>query len=201
MTGSAHVGRHLFGVAHPTLADQALHCAAVRVLLATDADWLVDDIVAALGGPDTSFTVCSDGRRVSDQVAAGASDGGAYDVAIVDLQIGSMGGVAVTMALRLDASAGSLPAVPVLLLLDRVADVHLAKRCGADGWLVKPLDPLRLRRAARAVAAGSTLHRRARRPHRGRRGGDGRGAARSTPTSAPTTPGRRAQPVRNRSAG
>ena len=45
--------------------------------------------------------------------------------------------------------------MPVLLLLDRVADVHLAKRCGADGWLIKPLDPLRLRRAARAVAAGS----------------------------------------------
>jgi hypothetical protein len=44
--------------------------------------------------------------------------------------------------------------VPVLLLLDRVADVHLGKRCGADGWLVKPLDALRLRRAARAVAAG-----------------------------------------------
>ena len=60
---------------------------------------------------------------------------------IADLQIGSMGGVAVTMALRLDASSAALPAVPVLLLLDRVADVHLAKRCGADGWLVKPLDP------------------------------------------------------------
>ena len=43
----------------------------------------------------------------------------------------------------------------MLLLLDRVADVHLGKRCGADGWLIKPLDPLRLRRAARAVAAGS----------------------------------------------
>ena len=131
----------------------------MRVLLAMDADWLVDDVVAALGGPDTSFTVCTDGRRVSEQVAAVAVDGGAYDLAIVDLQIGSMGGVAVTMALRLDASADALPAVPVLLLLDRVADVHLAKRCGADGWLVKPLDPLRLRRAARAVAAGSTLHR------------------------------------------
>ena len=120
-----------------------------------DADWLVDDIVAALGDGDTSFTVCSDGRLVSEQVASVAKRGGAYDLVIADLQIGSMGGVAVTMALRLDASAGRLPAVPVLLLLDRVADVHLAKRCGADGWLVKPLDPLRLRRAARAVAAGS----------------------------------------------
>jgi DNA-binding NarL/FixJ family response regulator len=127
----------------------------VRVLLAMDADWLVADIVAALGDTDTSFTVCGEGRRVSDQVASLAKQGDAYGLVIADLQIGSMGGVAVTMALRLDASAGSLPAVPVLLLLDRVADVHLAKRCGADGWLVKPLDPVRLRRAARAVAAGS----------------------------------------------
>ena len=44
------------------------------------------------------------------------------------------------------------------MLLDRVADVHLAQRCGADGWLVKPLDPLRLRRAVQAVAAGGTYH-------------------------------------------
>jgi CheY-like chemotaxis protein len=127
----------------------------VRVLLAMDADWLVDDIVAALGDSDTSFTVCSDGRLVSEQVAVESKQGGVYDLVVADLQIGSMGGVAVTMALRLDASVGRLPAVPVLLLLDRVADVHLAKRCGADGWLVKPADPLRLRRAARAVAAGS----------------------------------------------
>jgi CheY-like chemotaxis protein len=128
----------------------------VRILLVMDVDWLVDEIVAAVGGADTSFTVCSDGRQVSKQVAAVAAEGGAYDLAVVDLQIGSMGGVAVTMALRLDASSGRLPAVPVLLLLDRVADVHLAKRCGAEGWLVKPLDALRLRRAAHAVARGST---------------------------------------------
>jgi DNA-binding response OmpR family regulator len=126
------------------------------VLLAMDADWLVADIVAALGDPDTTFTVCSEGRRVSDQVASLADQGTAYDLVIADLQIGSMGGVAVTMALRLDASSGSLPAVPVLLLLDRVADVFLARRCGADGWLIKPLDPVRLRRAALAVAAGSS---------------------------------------------
>ncbi len=76
------------------------------------------------------------------------------DLAIFDLQIGSMGGMAVTMALRLDESAGVVAHVPVLMLLDRVADVHLARRSGADGWLVKPLDPLRLRRAADAILAG-----------------------------------------------
>ena len=66
------------------------------------------------------------------------------DLVVLDLQIGSMGGMAVTMALRLDESSAQLPHVPVLMLLDREADIHLAKRCAADGYLVKPLDPLSL---------------------------------------------------------
>jgi DNA-binding response OmpR family regulator len=126
----------------------------VRVLIAADADWLVDEIVAALAGPDVSFTVCTEGREVSRLV--GADDGDGFDVGIFDLQIGSMGGMAVTLALRLDESGGAVPHIPVVMLLDRVADVHLARRSGADGWLVKPLDPLRLQRALNAVLAGGT---------------------------------------------
>lgn len=122
---------------------------AVHILLATDVDWLVDDVTAALGGPDTSFTVCREGRLVSDLVEARVPD-----LAILDLQVGSMGGMAITMGLRLDESSGALPHVRVLMLLDRAADLHLARRSGAEGWLIKPLDPLRLRRAVAAVLAG-----------------------------------------------
>lgn len=138
------------------MSPAAGYIAGVHVLLAADADWLVDDVVAALGDIDTSFTVCSEGREVSKQVTKREKAGEPSDVAVVDLQIGSMGGIAVTMALRLDASVGNAPNIPILVLLDRVADVHLAKRSGANGWLVKPLDPLRLRRAVRTVAAGGT---------------------------------------------
>ena len=42
------------------------------------------------------------------------------------------------------------------MLLDRRPDVFLARRSGAEGWLVKPLDPLRLRRAAAALLDGGT---------------------------------------------
>lgn len=129
----------------------------MQVLLATDANWLVDDVVAALGDGNTSFTVCSDGREVSRQVTKRMKGGDAFDIAIVDLQIGSMGGIAVAMALRLDASAGNAPDIPILVLLDRIADVHLAKRSGANGWLIKPLDPLRLRRAVRTIVAGGSF--------------------------------------------
>jgi DNA-binding response OmpR family regulator len=121
----------------------------VHILLATDADWIVDEVVAALGDDDVHFTVCRDGRAVSGQVAERMPD-----LAILDLQIGSMGAMAVTMSLRLDESAGVVGHVPVLMLLDRRADLHLARRSGAEGWLVKPLDALRLRRAADAILGG-----------------------------------------------
>jgi len=112
---------------------------------------LVAEITAALGGDDVSFVVCRDGRVVSDQVGERLPD-----LVVCDLQIGSMGGMAVTMALRLDESAGMLDHVPVLMLLDRAADLHLARRSGAEGWLVKPLDALRLSRAADALVSGGT---------------------------------------------
>jgi len=123
----------------------------VHILLATDADWIVDEVTAALGGPDTTFTVCRDGR-----VVAGVVKQRVPDVAILDLQVGSMGGMAITMDLRLDESSGNAPHVPAIMLLDRHADLFLAQRSGADGWLIKPLDALRLRRALMAVTQGGT---------------------------------------------
>ena len=123
------------------------------VLLATDADWIIDDVTAALGGPDVRFIVIRDGRSVSKQVKQHAPD-----LAICDLQIGTMGGMAVTMDLRLDESSGYLPHVPVLMLLDRAPDLHLARRSGANGWLFKPLNPLKLKQAQRALLAGHDYH-------------------------------------------
>jgi hypothetical protein len=40
------------------------------------------------------------------------------------------------------------------MLLDRAADVFLAQRADADGWLVKPLDAFRLRQAATRLLEG-----------------------------------------------
>ncbi len=123
----------------------------MHILVATDADYVLDDITAALSGPDTSFTVCRDGRDVSKVVQSRTPD-----LAILDLQVGSMGGMAIAMALRLDESGGLLAHVNVLMLLDRTADLYLAQRSTADGWLIKPLDALRLQRAAAAVTGGQT---------------------------------------------
>lgn len=121
----------------------------MHVLIATDAQWVLDEVVAALGSPTTSFQVVTNGRKVADVVAERTPD-----IAILDLQVGTMGGMAITMDLRLDASSGVLPNIPVLMLLDRDVDVHMARRSGANGWIIKPLDALRLRRAVDAVVNG-----------------------------------------------
>jgi two-component system nitrate/nitrite response regulator NarL len=118
----------------------------VHILVATDAQYVVNEVTAALSAPDVRFTICSEGREVSRLVGNGD-----VDLAVLDLQIGSKGGMAVAMDLRLDHSAGRLPAVKVLMLLDRTADVHLAKRSAADTWLVKPTDPLTLKRAVHGL--------------------------------------------------
>jgi len=118
------------------------------VLLATDADWIHDEVEGALGGEHTVHRV----RRGADVVGEVARLSPA--LVVLDLQIGNMGGMATCMALRLEAGAGRLPHTPILMLLDRTADVFLAQRSEADGWMVKPLDGFRLRRAATAVLGG-----------------------------------------------
>ncbi len=50
------------------------------------------------------------------------------------------------------------------MLLDRRADVFLARRSQAEGWVVKPLDPFRLERAIASLLAGGTYEDPAYRP-------------------------------------
>ncbi len=93
------------------------------------------------------------------------------ELAILDLQIGNMGGMATCMTIRNEEGMGRLPITAVLMLLDRAADEFLAHRSDADGWLIKPLDAFRLRRAADALLAGRHLVRRRGRARAGHRRG------------------------------
>jgi DNA-binding response OmpR family regulator len=123
------------------------------ILVASDAPSVRAEVAAVVGEPGTEVVPLSSGYEVAPSVGEFTPD-----LVIVDLQMGNMGGMAVCLELRLEESYGNLPHVPVLMLLDRRADVFLAKRSGAEGWLVKPLDPIRIRRATTALLAGETFH-------------------------------------------
>jgi DNA-binding response OmpR family regulator len=124
-----------------------------RLLIASDAPWVHDEVSSVLASADTDLRHVSWGADVLPAVVARTPD-----LVILDLQIGNMGGIATCMELRLEESGGRLPHVPVLILLDRRPDVFLAKRAGAEGWLVKPLDPIRLRKAVYELLVGRTYH-------------------------------------------
>ena len=113
--------------------------AAVKVLVVSDASWVRNQIRAALSGPSEII-------EVSDPYEAEAAAESAGAV-IIDMQVGSMGGMALTRAVK-----GVLPeGAPIVLLLDRRADQFIAKRAGADAWLLKPFNAQALRSVLASV--------------------------------------------------
>jgi DNA-binding response OmpR family regulator len=122
------------------------------ILVASDLATLRREIEAVISGPDVEVRPVTSGPEVVSFVAEESPD-----LVIVDMQMGNMGGMAVCLELRLQESYDAIDHIPVLMLLDRRPDVFLARRSGAEGWLVKPLDPLRLRRAVTALLNDGTF--------------------------------------------
>lgn len=135
------------------MADALPWRAVPEFLIASDETTVSDEIASVLISPDNTVRRVRSGGAVLGEVQARG-----VDLVILDMQIGNMGAMAICMDLRLEETAGRLDHTPILVLLDRRADVHLARRGGAEGWVVKPLDSLRLRRAVKALLAGETFH-------------------------------------------
>lgn len=124
-----------------------------EILIAADAESVFHEIRSVLTDPETTVRWVRRGEAVREEMNARPAD-----LVIADMQIGTMGGIAVALDLDLEADAGRLEPRPVLLLLDRRPDVFMARRSAARGWLLKPLDPIRLRTAVSALLAGGTWH-------------------------------------------
>jgi DNA-binding response OmpR family regulator len=122
------------------------------ILVAADATWVRDLVKTACLAPGQRVVEVARGQDVREAVQEYEPD-----VAVLDMQIGNMGGIAVAIDLRLEASAGRVPDVSILLLLDREADRFLAKRGDADAELVKPIDPATLRRTIDRLTAPATV--------------------------------------------
>jgi CheY-like chemotaxis protein len=119
------------------------------VLVASDLPSLRRSLRATLEGPELEIVEAQSGPEA---IAICTDED--VDLAICDLQISTMGAVAICVELRNLESIGTVGHVPVLMLLDRRPDVFLARRSGADGFCVKPLEPAKLRRAVRTILGG-----------------------------------------------
>lgn len=111
-----------------------------NVLVVTGAPWVRDKVVGALERSGVEVHTTDDPYAVEDLLPELEPD-----VVIVDSQVASMGMLAVAKVVRSEEAAGTIGDTNVIALLDRRADVFLARRGGADAWLVKPIDPAALR--------------------------------------------------------
>lgn len=122
-------------------------------LIATDTPEIFEQFRSVLDAPGSSIRWVQEGPRVTE-----ALNHQPADLAVIDMQIGNMGGIAVALDIRMEAEAGRIERVPALIVLDRRPDVFLARRAGVEGWILKPLDPIRIRRATSALVTGRTWY-------------------------------------------
>ncbi len=116
-----------------------------HLLLVADDTWVENDVAAAVTDPGTIIETTDEPERAAEMLA-----GQRYDAAIVDMQVGSMGGMAIIRLLKDAMASGDVDTTPIVLLLDRQADTFLAKRAGADSFIVKPFSSQQLRSALTA---------------------------------------------------
>lgn len=110
------------------------------VLVVADGTWVANEVRSALSIGSWQIEDIADPRSVIDRI-----DESRVDAVIVDMQVGSKGGMAVIRAIRQQTDESDRPRL--VLLLDRSADSFLARRAGADAFVIKPFDAPELRAA------------------------------------------------------
>lgn len=127
-----------------------------KILVATDSEYLFKQLKTSLLNSGIQLFWAKSGQEVMGVLNGSAQNQSEElisipDLVICDLQIQNMGGVAICYEMYLEASAGRIPKIPIVLLLDREADIFLAEEAGATAYLLKPVDALKLDKITREL--------------------------------------------------
>lgn len=109
-------------------------------LVVADGSWVTNEVRSALSIGSWQIEEINDPTAVVDRIEESR-----VDAVIVDMQVGSAGGMAVVRWIR--QATDPLTRPRMVMLLDRSADTFLARRAGADASVLKPFDAPDLRAA------------------------------------------------------
>jgi DNA-binding NarL/FixJ family response regulator len=123
----------------------------IRLLIADDQDLMREGLRVMLS-PQPDIEVVAEAASGRELVNAAATT--RPDVALVDIRMPGMDGIAATRELQRSARP---PRVVILTTFDHDEHVYDALRAGATGFLLKTSPPARLVEAVRAAAAGESL--------------------------------------------
>lgn len=118
-------------------------------LVVADAIWVKNEVRAALSVGSWQIEEMSDPRAVVERLEESR-----VDVVIIDMQVGSKGAMAVVRAIR--QATDELDRPRTVILLDRSADMFLARRAGASAAVLKPINASELRAALGMVPVSVT---------------------------------------------
>lgn len=118
-------------------------------LVVADGSWVTNEVRSALSVGSWQIEEIHDPRAVTDRLEQSR-----VDAVIIDMQVGSKGGMAVIRSIRQATDPSDHPRM--VLLLDRSADGFLARRAGADASVLKPFDAHELRKALALQPAAVT---------------------------------------------
>lgn len=125
----------------------------IRVVLAEDEPLLRAGLRLLL---EHGGEICVVGEALEGAAALAQVRRHRPDVLLIDLRMPGVNGIDAIRRLRADAAAHGTRAL-VLTTFDDDEDVLAALRAGADGYLLKDVQPEELRRSVRAVAAGERI--------------------------------------------
>ena len=109
-------------------------------VVVADGSWVTNEVRSALSVGSWRIEEIDDPRSVTDRLEESR-----VDAVIIDMQVGSKGGMAVVRSIR--QATDPLTRPRTVLLLDRTADRFLARRAGADASVLKPINAAELRAA------------------------------------------------------
>ena len=104
----------------------------MKICLITDNEWVKDSLLKFLDF-EYNFTHIEG----IDEIKL------SYDFIFVDMQVDNNGGPSIIRELKRD---NKFENSKIILLIDRDADVFQAKRVGADGHLLKPINKTNLKK-------------------------------------------------------
>lgn len=116
------------------------------IYIVSDSQNLKNLVSSAVAGPKNELVELSSGNELMKLLQEESPD-----LVILDLQISNMGATAITLEIRLGEKAKRIDPTKILVLLDRRADVFMTRRSGADGFIIKPLDSLKIKRAVNEI--------------------------------------------------
>ena len=105
-----------------------------KILLVDDEPDLVEFVKLRLEANNYDVLVAEDGEKVFEVLAQNIPD-----LIILDIVLPKMDGNKVCELLKKDQRLAKIP-VLMLTARDRQEDIRLAKKCGADGYIIKPFD-------------------------------------------------------------